>query len=521
MTRVESKIDKSQISMKKPLLVMKFGGTSVGDASCIARVVEIVRKASRDSAVVVVVSAMSGVTNRLIEAANQADTEGASAIFAQLLNQHDDVVHALIHSTAGQKNLQNKLHRLLAEGERLCQGAILARQLTPRTLDAISGLGERLCAPLVAAALSEAGVASEAIDATRLVVTDSYHGCAEPEIAATRVHCEALIAPLLLKRVVPVVTGFIGATEEGILTTLGRGGSDYSATVLGAVLDAGEVVIWTDVKGLLTADPKLVAEACTISEISYQEAAELAYFGAKVLHPKTLRPVMQSGIPVWIKNTFAADQPGTKITPAGSRKVAGVTALAAVPDATLIRVRLRTAGLAAQSRMQGAPDALARVVATAAAVSADVLLISESAEGDEICLAVISPAASLAFEALCQEFSPELKHEEQENIVLSSEASVITVVGRNMPMVSEVVVLAFAALGEENIKILATSKAPSACNMSLAVPRQQMETALAALHHELGLGAGEPNRHPGNDVANATLNPAAIWRCQPQPASAD
>jgi aspartate kinase len=465
---------------------------------------------------------MSGVTNRLIEAANQPNTGDASAIFAQLVDQHDNVVHALIRSVVGRRSLQKKIHGLLAEGEGLCQSAILGRELTPRTLDAISGLGERLCAPLVAAALSEAGVASEAIDATRLVITDSYHGGAEPQIAATRVRCQALIAPLLLKRFVPVVTGFIGATEEGVLTTLGRGGSDYSATILGAVLDAGEVVIWSDVTGLLTADPKLVAGARTVSEISYQEAAELAYFGAKVLHPKTLRPVMQSGIPVWIKNTFAADKPGTKITAAGSRNVAGVTALAAVRDATLIRVKLRTAGLGTHSRKRDVANALARVAATAAAVRADVLLISECAERNEICLAVVSRAARLTVEALRHEFSPGLHRKEQENIVCSSEASVITVVSQSMPIVSAVVALAFAALGEENINILATSNLTSAFNMSLAVPRQQMEMALAALHQELELGVEEPNRHPGNNVGGTTLsNPAALVKCQPQPVSAD
>ena len=163
--------------------------------------------------------------------------------------QHDEAVTALIHSTAERKRLQSKLHDLFTEGERLCQGTILLRELTPRTLDAISGLGERLCAPLVAAALAEIGVASEAIDATELVVTDSYHGAAEPWIDLTRVRCQARVAPLLQAGIVPVVTGFIGANEEGVLTTLGRGGSDYSATILGAALDADEVVIWSDVQG--------------------------------------------------------------------------------------------------------------------------------------------------------------------------------------------------------------------------------------------------------------------------------
>src|SRR6202041_4171554 len=187
--------------------------------------------------------------------------------------------------------------------------------------------GERLSAPLVAAALQECGVETEAIEATELIVTDGYHGAAEPAIDRTRERCEVRLRPLLQKGIVPVVTGFIGATPEGVLTTLGRGGSDYSATILGAALDADEVIIWTDVDGLMTADPRVVDGACTIPEISYREAAELARFGAKVLHPKTLRALTQCRVPLWIRNTFKPHSPGTRITPAGSAISGGVKGL--------------------------------------------------------------------------------------------------------------------------------------------------------------------------------------------------
>jgi len=306
---------------------MKFGGTSLGDGSCIARVVRIVGDAAAESRVVVVVSAMSGVTNRLIEAAHEARAGNSTAVaksFAEMRSRHEEVVAALIPAVVERGGLQGKLHELFLEGERLCEATILSRELMPRILDAISGLGERLCAPIVAAALAQAGVRSEAIEATELVVTDSIHGEAEPLIESTRKRCQSRLTPLVAKGVVPVVTGFIGATEDGVLTTLGRGGSDYSATLLGAAAGADEVVIWTDVNGLLTADPKLVPEACTIPEISYREAAELAHFGAKVLHSKTLRPVLQYGIPVRIKNTFDPAVPGTKITSAGPRKASEV-----------------------------------------------------------------------------------------------------------------------------------------------------------------------------------------------------
>jgi aspartate kinase len=518
---VEHKIDKSQARMKKPLQVMKFGGTSVGDASCIARVVEIIRTASRTCGVAVVVSAMGGVTNRLIEAAIESkcgNETGVAEIFAQLRKQHDEAVTALIHSTAERKRLQSKLHGLFAEGERLCQGTLLLRELTPRTLDAISGLGERLCAPLVAAALSEVGVASEAIEATELVVTDSYHGGAEPWFDLTRARCQDRVAPLLQAGIVPVMTGFIGATEEGVLTTLGRGGSDYSATLLGAAIDADEVVIWSDVPGLLTADPRLVAEACTISEISYREAAELAYFGAKVLHPKTLRPLMQSGIPIWIKNTFAPEELGTKITPTGPVSAGGVKALTAIRDAALITI----GGPITQGGAQGVPDALARTVATAAAVRADVLLISQSSSHNDICLVIASSLAKRTVEALRHEFSPDLMHEKVEHTVFDSAVSVVTLVGQNMRAAFGTVARTFAALGQENVNIIATVQGSSDCSMSFVVPQQDVKIAVASLHRELELGslaAADCRANGRSAIAGGSAS--AVWKYESEPATAD
>src|SRR5882762_1944588 len=289
------------------LQVMKFGGTSVGDAACIARAARIVTDAQRESAVVAVVSAMSGVTNRLVEAAKRAgggDREAGSILIGELRKQHSAALAAIVSDEARRRDVTGVMNEILAEGQRLLDGTALLRELTARALDAISSLGERLCAPIFAGAVAELGVKSRAIAATELIVTDTFHGGAEPRMDLTRARCENTLRPLLNDSCcVPVVTGFIGATAEGVLTTLGRGGSDYSATILGAALGADEVIIWTDVDGVLTADPRLVPDARTIPEISYREAAELAYFGAKVLHPKTLRTVMPAGIPVWIRNS--------------------------------------------------------------------------------------------------------------------------------------------------------------------------------------------------------------------------
>lgn len=310
-------------AMKKPLRIMKFGGTSVGDPSAIQKVVDIIRGAAREGDLVVVVSAMSGVTNQLIEAGVQSalgDRPSVETIFHALRKRHEAVVSALIHSAAERSRIGREMDRVFQEGEQLCQCTMRVRELTPPTRDSISSLGERLSAPIIAAVLVEHGVASEAIDATALIQTDSCHGAADPHMDVTRKLCRERLRPLVQKGVVPVVTGFIGATVEGVLTTLGRGGSDYSATILGAALDADEVTIWTDVDGLMTADPRLVPDASTIAEISYREAEEMAHLGAKVLHPKTLRAVTQSGIPLWIRNTFAPELAGTKITPSGPPK---------------------------------------------------------------------------------------------------------------------------------------------------------------------------------------------------------
>jgi aspartokinase/homoserine dehydrogenase 1 len=265
--------------MNNRLQVMKFGGTSLGDAECIARAAKIIGDGAREQRGVAVVSAMSGVTNRLIEAAKTAQTGnavGAAAVMDTLRAQHLKTLECLVTGAEERGRVRQELETVLAEGRRFCEGTALLRELSARTLDAISSLGERLSAPLVAAAVKQLGLASEAIEATELIVTDDFHGGAEPQMERTREKSQARLLPLLGRGIVPVVTGFLGATVNGDLTTLGRGGSDYSATILGAALDAHEVIIWTDVDGVLTADPRLVTEARTIPHISYREAAELA-----------------------------------------------------------------------------------------------------------------------------------------------------------------------------------------------------------------------------------------------------
>jgi len=470
--------------MKTKLQVMKFGGTSVGDASCIERAARIVVEAKRENAVVAVVSAMSGVTNRLVEAAKRAgggDREAGSTLIGELRKQHSAALAAIVSDEARRRDVTGVMNEILAEGQRLLDGTALLRELTARALDAISSLGERLCAPIFAGAVAELGVKSGAIAATDLIVTDTFHGGAEPRMDLTSARCEKTLRPLLNDSCVPVVTGFIGATAEGVLTTLGRGGSDYSATILGAALGADEVIIWTDVDGVLTADPRLVPDARTIPEISYREAAELAYFGAKVLHPKTLRTVMPAGIPVWIRNSFEPARAGTRISQEGRSIGGGVKALTAIRDVALISV--------GGPGIVGVPDVVGRTFSTTAELRANVLLISQSSSQNDICFIVAAADAERTVEALRKEFASDLSHEVVEHITVDPKIAIVAVVGENMRGTRGVAGRTFAAMGRDNVNIIAIAQGSSETNISFVVEDSAMKQALLTAHGEFGLGA--------------------------------
>jgi bifunctional aspartokinase / homoserine dehydrogenase 1 len=468
--------------MSARLQVMKFGGTSVGNAECIARAAKIIARGASEGRCVAVVSAMSGVTNKLIEAARTAQTgnsSGATTMLEALRSQHEAALASLIKDENESAQVRKKLETVIAEGLRFCEGTALLRELSPRTMDAISSLGERLSAPLVSAAARALGLQSEAVEATELIVTDEFHGGAEPRMEQTRGKSHARILPLLDRGMVPVVTGFLGATSGGELTTLGRGGSDYSATILGAALDADEVIIWTDVDGVLTADPRLVTEAQTIPEISYREAAELAYFGAKVLHPKTLRPVVEAGIPVWIRNSFAPEKIGTKITPQGQKMGGGVKALTAIRDVTLISV--------GGPGIVGLPDVVGRTFSTTAEVRANVLLISQSSSQNDICFGVFSADAQRTVEALREEFAQDLAHHKVEHIRVDPQIAIVAVVGQNMCGTPGIAGKTFNAMGKEGVNLIAIAQGSSETNISFVIEEQSVVPALRSLHREFGL----------------------------------
>jgi aspartate kinase len=468
--------------MNAPLQVMKFGGTSVGNAECIARAAQIIAQGAGKARCVAVVSAMSGVTNKLIEAAKSAqagNAQGAKAIIDTLGSQHENALEQLVPDGAERNRVREKIAAVLSEGWRFCEGTALLRELSPRTLDTIASLGERLSAPLVSASVKSHGLPSESVEATELIVTDEFHGGAEPLMDHTRLRSRARILPLLLTGTVPIVTGFLGATLAGELTTLGRGGSDYSATILGAALGADEVIIWTDVDGVLSADPRLVGEARVIPEISYREAAELAYFGAKVLHPKTLRPVVEAAIPIWIRNSFAPERLGTKITADGQASSGGVKALTAIQEVTLISV--------GGPGIVGLPDVVGRTFSTTAEVRANVLLISQSSSQNDICFVVHSADAQRTVDALRKEFAQDLAHQKVEHITVDPHIAIVAVVGQNMRGTPGIAGKTFNAMGQEGVNMIAIAQGSSESNISFVIEEKSVVPALRVLHREFRL----------------------------------
>jgi aspartate kinase len=463
------------------LQVMKFGGTSVGDAQCIRRAAEIVQSAARESAVVVVVSAMGGVTNRLISAAKKA-VEGQDDLSTEidsLRQQHIDAAKVLVTDKSALENLIVELERITVETASLCRGISLLRELTPRTYATVSSVGERLSARLMAATLREVGLNSTVIESKDVVVTDDDYLQAEPLMREVRERSAVILQPLLNDGVTPVVTGFIGATADGVLTTLGRGGSDYSATTLGAALDANEIIIWTDVDGVLTGDPRLVPDARLLREISYNEAAELAYFGAKVLHPKTLRPVVEARIPVWIRNSFSPEKNGTRITIEGHPTEHGVRAITAIPNVSMITIGGRG--------IVGVVGVAAKTFQAVASVRANVLLISQSSSENDICLIVDSVDAPQTLKALRSAFAADLKHHDVEHITVDPNIAIVAVVGEKMRGTPGIAGRTFSALGRRGINIIAIAQGSSEYNVSFVVEAGAMRDAVGAVHEEFQL----------------------------------
>ena len=321
------------------MIVMKFGGTSVRDAEAIRRVTAIVL-GTRETRRLVVVSALAGVTNELLALASTAargDVQESDRVRQQLLDRHLRISGALIAPPISAE-IEKGLFELVADLERLSEGVALIGEASPRTIDAFAATGELLSSLLVSGAIRSAGRPCAHVDARTFIITDGTHTLARPETDRCRAGIEKSLLPEFRENEVVVTQGFIGSTPQGVTTTLGRGGSDFSASFVGALVGASQIQIWTDVDGILTADPSIVPKARNIGSMSFREAAELSYFGARVLHPDTILPAVQAGIPVAVRNSLRPDSPGTLITETSTAGEAVVKSIAYKEGITLLTI---------------------------------------------------------------------------------------------------------------------------------------------------------------------------------------
>jgi len=471
----------------KDLLVMKFGGTSVGSAERMRVAARLSAEQRQKRPVVIVVSAMSGITDVLLETTKHAeagDRVGRDENIRILEERHLRACSELL-APAKQKLVVAGIRELIGEFQRITHGMLMLNDRPPRSVDEAIAIGERLSALLIAACLNAQGTAAEAVNAAELIVTDAVFGSASPLMPQTTQKARKRLLPLLRRGVLPVVTGFNGATADGRPTTLGRGGSDFSASILSAALGARELWIWTDVDGIMTADPRLVPDAAVLQEVTYREAAELAYNGAKVLHPRTLAPLVESQIPVWSKNSFNPQKPGTKIVPriSTSNGARAVTSLARV---ALISLEPAHATLPGAHVMARALDALARA-------NVEVMSLSSSSYRQSFCFLVRSEELEKTVEALEAALALELAHGYLRPVDVNNEVGLLAVVGEGMQGTPGLAGRIFTAISRERVNIIAIAQGSSELTISIVVRRQGLEAAVRAVHAECGMGKQEGN----------------------------
>jgi aspartokinase/homoserine dehydrogenase 1 len=468
-------------------LVMKFGGTSVGGAGPIRQVAQIVDQTRAEwPRQVVVTSAMAGVTNLLLESAAAA-VAGETAIIRNIADRlratHRGVIDELLEPQApGTLELRGELDALIEDFASLCQAIGVLGEATPRALDAVASLGERMCVRLLAGVFKAQGIPAKFVEATRLIVTDGRFQSAHPDLELTAQKTRRFLEPLLDQGIVPVVTGFIAATQDGVTTTLGRGGSDYTAAILGEALPADEVWIWTDVDGVMTADPRLVPGATTIERLTYREIAELAYFGAKVVHPKTIRPVIEAGIPLRVRNTFNPQHAGTQLTANGAgpapvapgREYKDFKAVTAIHGQRLVTIEGRG--------MLGVPGVAARAFEAVATTGTSVPLITQASSEQSICFAVPSQAVERVVMALERIFAAELARRDIDRVWATDEVVIITVVGAGMRNTPGIAGRIFGQLGQRRVNVIAIAQGSSEVSISLVVDAQDAQPAVLALH---------------------------------------
>ncbi len=461
---------------------MKFGGASVATTTALTQVVSIIlQEIERWDRIIVIASALEGVTDALLEAAQLAslsNRRGYRRLIANVRARHMTLVDELPLSNDERNALHADIDQLLFDMLDVCQNLSDIPAETNVTIesapqiDMIVSVGERLAARVIAALLRENNLRGVALDATELIVTDDIFGNARPDVEATRARINRDLMPMLERDIIPVVTGFIGATLDGRITTLGRGGSDYSAAMIGVCTDSSEVWMWTDVDGMMTADPSDVDEVRVVPTLSYEEVAELAYFGARILHARMVEPLQQADIPLLIKNVFKPQQPGTIIQQTPQ------------PSETRIKAVTRIQGISLRSNANGPLEDILSTInqsfKTTTGNKADVMFSSQSAQGSFICF-VIPTAVGLDGLTLIEKHLKETLQEYPQHAHWQMQSvDVLTIIGNIGQQYTSIMAQVFSALGD--LPILIAAPGPSACSLSIVVTPSLSDTALSRIH---------------------------------------
>jgi len=449
---------------REGLVVMKFGGTSVEDAQAMKRTAAIVRaRRERGLEAVVVVSAMAKVTDLLLSAASAAgrgDKAGALAIGARLRHRHVDTSMALLDSERFNR-LQAILHQEFDALDDLLRGIAAVGELTPRTNDLVLSFGERLSSRMMAEAFEQLGLQGAHVDARSCIMTDAGYGKAVPQENAIEAKLAAIVLPLIEAGKTPVMGGFIGATAEGITTTLGRGGSDYTAALVGGGMHAGAIEIWTDVNGIMTTDPRICPDALRVKTISFEEAAELAYFGAKVLHPATILPAVQKSIPVWVLNSRNPENEGTKITAMAAKCASPFKSIAAKKKLTIIDV-VASRMLMSHGYLKAVFDVFDKYKCVIDMVSTSEVSISVSVDSNQQLPEICAELAKIA------------------DVKMEGHKALVCLVGEDIRGHNGIAGQVFSAISHVNVRMI--SQGASEINMSFMIDEEDVEEAVRSLH---------------------------------------
>ncbi|MDH7604191.1 MAG: aspartate kinase [Melioribacter sp.] len=457
--------------------ILKFGGSSVGNAERINNVIEILQKyyISKKLKFSVVFSAFQGVTDKLIEIGNLAykrNTQYTAELNA-LIEHHNKIVNQL-----NQKNninqLIKKVDKLFTELKEVVDGVYLVKELTPRTLDYIVSFGEKLSCTIIGETMINRGIDCEILFADKLIKTDDNFGSARVDFKKTN---KNIVSYFQRHKKIQVITGFISSTSNNEITTLGRGGSDYTASIFGAALNAFLIEIWTDVDGILTADPRKVKDAFPLESVTYEEAMELSHFGAKVIYPPTLLPALHKKIKIVIKNTFNPEFPGTMIVEKEKSPKFTIKGISSIDDIALVQVQ--------GGGMIGVSGIAARLFGALAKHNINIILISQASSEHSICFAVLPKHGNIAKKIIEEEFRIEIMDGKIGKVEVEKNLSIIAVVGENMRHTPGIAGKVFGSLGKNNINIIAIAQGSSELNISLVISKNNLTDALNILHKEL------------------------------------